>query len=594
MTEHLLVTTASILVLGIAAQWLAWRLRLPSILLLLIFGFVAGPITGFLDPDHLFGDLLFPIVSLAVAVILFEGGLSLKFAELRAMGVVLRNLITLGALVTWVVSVAAAYFVVGLDFELAVLFGAILIVTGPTVIGPLLRFVRPAGQTSPILKWEGIVIDPIGAVLAVLVFETIQASHIDEATAAIAFGLVKTILIGIVVGVSSAGLLMIAFRRHWIPDHLHNAAALMLVVSAFALSNAFQEESGLLTVTVMGVVLANQRWVSIKHIVEFKENLRVLFISGLFIILSARLQLADLAQVGLGSLAFLTILILIARPLAVVVSTLGSDLKWGERAFLAWMAPRGIVAAAVSSVFALRLTEEGFTQARLLVPLTFVVIVGTVTIYGLTALPIARWLGVVKAKPQGLLIAGAHGWARAIARTLNECGLATLLVDTNPAHIAAAHAEGLHAQHHSILSEEFQEEVDLTGIGRLLALTSNDEVNSLAALHFAEVFGRTEIYQLSAQTYDKSYWTTIPRHLRGRALFRPEVTGAYLEERFNAGARVQAFPVNGARETVNGANDIPLFLMSETGDLRVFTVDTAPTPRPGQTLIKLVDPDTQG
>lgn len=257
MTEDLLVGLASIIVLGIVAQWLAWRLRLPSILLLLIFGFVAGPVTGFLDPDALLGNLLLPIVSLSVAVILFEGGLSLKIAEVRETGSVVRNLISAGVLFTWVISATAAHFILGLNWDLAMPLGAVLVVSGPTVILPLLRYVRPTGQVSSVLKWEGILIDPIGAMLAVLVFEAILVGEVEEATTLAVIGLLKTVLIGGAVGVLGAYVMISLLKRYWIPDFLQEVVSLTWVVSAFTASNLLRTESGLLAVTVMGVALAN-------------------------------------------------------------------------------------------------------------------------------------------------------------------------------------------------------------------------------------------------------------------------------------------------------------------------------------------------
>jgi NhaP-type Na+/H+ or K+/H+ antiporter len=589
------VGLASIIVLGIGARWLAWRLRLPAILFLLIFGLVAGPVTGFLDPDSLLGNLLLPVVSLSVAVILFEGGLNLSLRELPQIGRVLRNLVSLGAAVTWVISAGAAYLLVDLDIALAVLLGAILVVTGPTVIGPLLRDIRPAGQVGPILRWEGMVIDPVGAMLAVLVFEAILADELLQAAALVALGVVKTIAIGGLLGLLGAGVLLLLLKRYWVPDFLQNPVSLMMVISVFTAANVLQAESCLLAATVMGVALANQKTVSVKHIIEFKENLRVLLISGLFTLLAARLQVGDLVHLGMGSLAFLGVLILIARPAAVALSTLRSGLSWQERLFLAWMAPRGIVAAAVSSIFALRLAEAGYVQAERLVPLTFLVIIGTVALYGLTAAPVARWLQIAKSRSQGALIVGAHAWARAIASTLHAQGYRVLLVDTNWANISAARLAGLPTYHGNILAEDASEKLELDGIGCLLALTSNDEVNALAALHFAEIFGRAEVYQLPPKGDGTNRTQAVPQHLRGRFLFGTGMTYPVLSERCAAGAVLKKTPLTkefdyGAFQARYGAAAIPLFLIDSSGNLMVWTTDQKPTPRPGQTLISLANP----
>ncbi|NJM56090.1 MAG: hypothetical protein HC841_09535 [Verrucomicrobiae bacterium] len=300
MHEDILDKLILVVVLGIGAQWLAWRLRLPSILLLLICGFVAGPVTGLIQPDALIGPALMPLVSVSVGLIMFEGGLTLKFRELREAGMVIRRLVTLGALITWIVVALGAHFCFAWPYQQSLLIGAILVVTGPTVVLPLLRYVQPSRATASALKWEGILIDPIGALLALLVFEAIVAQNLSEVPlmALAAFG--KTIVIGSALGLLGAAGLAWFIRRHWIPDYLENAMSLMIVVGVFALSNHFQPESGLLTVTLMGVALANQRFVPIQQIVEFKETLRVLLISILFIVLAARIQPEQLRALSWG------------------------------------------------------------------------------------------------------------------------------------------------------------------------------------------------------------------------------------------------------------------------------------------------------
>lgn len=594
MTEHALVGLASILVLGIGARWLAWRLRLPAILLLLTCGLMAGPVAGVIDPDVLLGPLLLPIVSLSVAVILFEGGLSLRLHDLPQIGRVLRKLVGLGAMVTWGISAIAAHVLLNLEPALAVLLGAVLVVTGPTVITPLLRDIRPLGQIGPILRWEGIVIDPVGATLAVLVFEGIIADGLQHAATLIALGIVKTLALGGALGYLGARLLLQLLKPFWAPDFLHNPLTLMIVVTVFTVANVFQAESGLLAVTIMGVVLANQKTISIKHIVEFKENLRVLLISGLFILLAARLRLDDLMQLGVGSLVFLAVLIFVARPVAVTLSTMGSELTWRERLFLTWMAPRGIVAAAVSAIFALRLVEAGYPQAERIVPLTFLVIIGTVALYGLTAAPLARRLNLAQANPQGLLIVGAYDWARSIASALQAAGCRVLLIDTNWDNIVAARLAGLPAYHGNVLEENALEHMPLDGIGRLIAWTPNDEVNALAALHCAEIFGRAEVYQLSPKEISANHEEAIPQHLRGRLLFAAGLTYATLTARLAAGATIAKTSLTKefdypAFQVLHHETVVPLFVIDTAGNITVCTTEKEIFPRVGQTLVSLVE-----
>lgn len=594
MSDHYLIYLASIIGLGIGAQWLAWRLKLPSILLMLVLGFLAGPVTGFLDPDALLGDMLFPFISLSLAIILFEGGLSLRVSDLLQTRLVVRNLLTLGVLSTWTMTTILAYLVLGMDLPLALLLGSILVVTGPTVIIPLLLQIRPIGRVGPIAKWEGIMNDPIGAMLALLVFEALLSVGLREAAFATAGGIFKTIFAGGSIGLLAALFMVIALQRYWIPDHLQEVVTLMTVVVAFAASEMLQEESGLFAATIMGIALANQKKVDVKNIIEFKENLRTLLISSLFIILAARMPLGYIYFANYSSLIFVLALILVVRPVAVALSTRKSGLSWQEKAFLSWMAPRGIVAAAVSAIFALRLSESGYLLSEALAPITFLVIATTVAVYGLSAPLLARKLGLAKPDPQGVLIVGAHSWAREIASILKSEGFVVLLVDTNRLDIHEAFNMGLPTYHGSILAENVQEEIDLVGLGRLIALTPDDRVNSLAALHFAEVFSRSEVYQLNPEsTGYRGREAIYPQHLRGRLLFSPEASYSYLTAQFCSGAYITTneftadFKGNGSDFSAGQAS-LPLFLITDTGKLAIYTNDNHPVPKPGYKLISMV------
>ncbi len=595
MDEHRLVGIALTIVLGIAAQWLGWRTRLPAILLLLIVGFVAGPVTHVLDPDEVFGGLLFPIISFAVAVILFEGGLTLRLDQLPQVGAVLGRLLSIGVLATWVVGTLGAYFIVGLkSWELSLLLGAILTVTGPTVIGPLLRHVRPTAKVSSILNWEGIVIDPIGAMLAVIVFEAILPGHAEQSGwQFIALSIGKTLFFGGGVGLVAAGALASLLRRFWIPDELQNPAVLAFVAGAFAFSNHLQAESGLVAVILMGVVLANQKWIAVGHIVEFKENLRVLLISGLFILLAARLDFSDFRQLGWGAVGFLAVMVFVARPLSVYLSTLGTKVTWPERIFLMWMAPRGIVAAAVASIFALRLIEADVEGAESIVPVTVVIIVGTVAIYGLTASFVAKKLGIAKPAPNGVMIIGAHDWARKIAEALKKAGIAVLLVDTDVNNIAAAKMAGLTAQHTSIMSKVAHESAEAGEYGRLIALTRNDEVNALACMNYIELFGRAGVFQLSFKRAGHARHESVGPNQRGRMIFDRGTSWTQLNEAFAKGATVKAtklseeFTYEDFRDRY-GIYAIPMFLITEKGELHVIAPDSQIEPGADDTIITLI------
>lgn len=591
--ERVLLGLSSIFILGISAQWIAWRLRLPSILLLLAFGFVAGPLLGWLNPDAMFGDLLFPLVSLCVGLILFEGSLGLKFDEIHGLGGALRRLLTVGVLVTWLIVALSARWILEFTWPMSLLLGAMLTVTGPTVVGPLLRHIRPTGRTGPIARWEGIVIDPVGAVLAVLVFEAVElgSGQIGYVFSAGLLGLLKSALVGTAGGWIAAQCLAVALKKRAIPDHLESPVALMVVAAAFVGSNHIQHEAGLLTVTVMGIILANRRDIDVSHILKFKENLSVLLISSLFILLAARVRPDAFQALGWRGPLFVASVILLARPISVMVATSRSALTLREKVFLAWLAPRGIVAAAVASVFALRLGDEGAS----LVPATFAVIFGTVIVYGLTAFPLARRLGLASASPQGVLIASAHPAARAIAAALKSAGFQVTLVDFNRDHVHAARLEGLDAVYANVLSEQAMDNIDLGGLGYFLALTPNTEVNSLAAIHFAELFGRANVFRLSAPGSETSRTTASEHHYRGTVLFHHDLTFAELDRLFEAGGLLKCTQLTDEFTwddfvQQHGASAIPLFLCRPGDRLTMVTADEPVEPKAGDRVIALVEP----
>jgi NhaP-type Na+/H+ or K+/H+ antiporter len=588
--EHALLSLSAIIVLGIFSQWLGWRLGVPSILVLLLLGITAGPVTGFIQPDQLLGPLLFPVVSLAVAVILFEGGLSLSLKEFRAVGGVVLRLVTIGAFTSFVLVAGAARLLMDFSWELSVLLGAVLVVTGPTVIIPMLRQIRPTGQVGRILKWEGIVIDPLGAILAVLVFQAMLYKG-NAPTAEIALGLLKTVLVGAAFGLAAAFAMVLLIKRDLVPDFLQNPVALMMVVASFTAANLLQSESGLLAVTVMGFAMANQKQVSVRHIIEFKESLRVMLIAVIFMLLAAHLQPRDLANLGWGSVAFLLVLVLIVRPAAVLFSALGTRLTQAEMLFISWVAPRGIVAAAVSSIFALRLQALGMPGADKLVAITFLVIIVTVTLYGLSSRPLAKRLGLAQAHPQGVLFLGGRFWVRRIAKALQEENFPVMIVDNDMRNVVATRMEGLPASYASIFSESLLDQVEIGGIGKLLAMTSNHDANSLAAMHFAHLFGRAQIFQLAPE--EQKVQVELPHHLRGHTAFSREATHSHITQLFLDEWEVKKtrlskeFDFEAFQSQYEG-KVLPLFLIPEPGRLQVFADDSQLKPQAGQLLVSLV------
>ncbi|MEZ4699217.1 MAG: cation:proton antiporter [Rhodothermales bacterium] len=600
--EQILLGIVSIFVLGIGAQWLAWRVRVPSILLLLLLGFLAGPVTGFLSPASLQGEWVFAFVSLAIGVILFEGGLSLKVSDLREVGAAVVSLITVGVLVTWVLASLGAHYIAGFNIGMAIQIGAILTVTGPTVVIPLLRHVRPSGRVGIIARWEGITVDPAGAILAVLVLEAIvllngaEAEHVSEAVWEALAGLFNVFFVSLGVSITGAALMLLILRRRLVPDYLLNPFALMLVLATFELSNILQEESGLLTSTLMGIMLANQPYVSVRRITEFKEDLQVLLIATLFILLSARLEISALDYIGWRAVLFLAFLILVVRPIAVFTSLVQSRFGWREKLFLSWLAPRGIVAAAVASLFAFRLEPIYPGVIDALVPIVFLVIVGTVTVYGLTLSPLARRLGLAQPAPQGLLILGANAWSIRLAKIVQEHSRNVLVIDANAKNIEQARQQGVRAQCTDALSDTAFDELDLGGIGKLLAMTPNDEVNSLATLHFSEVFESAEVYQLVSRTQDRdTRHGMLPLHLRGRPLFSEKADHVTLGQRLMQGGELHAFAIDTPDDFDTLMEEyeddvIPLLLLKPQGRLDVFVVGETPTAEVGDVFVAFLPP----
>jgi len=582
---------ASLLALGLACQWLAWRLKLPAILFLLVAGLMLGPATGLLDPDALLGDLLFPFVSLGVAIILFEGSLTLRLSEIRGLGPSILRLVSIGALITMLGLAWVAHAVADLSWPLALLFGALCSVTGPTVIVPMLRSVRPNERIANVLRWEGIVIDPIGALLAVLVFEALALGHGHQGVAVF----VWTVALGSGIGLAAAFALAYVLRHHLLPEYLHNYATLALVLLSFSVSNAFADESGLLAVTVMGMTLANLRGLHMEDILDFKENLSTLVISMLFIVLAARLDWPSLPVFGSGLLV-LAAAIVVVRPLAVLVSTLGGKLTWRERALIAWIAPRGIVAASVSALFALKLEERGIADAQMLVTLTFLIIIGTVLIQSATARRLALRLGVAEPEPRGVLIVGSSEIARGIAEVLHKLGFAPLLADDSGPGIRAARMAGLRTFHGNPVSEHADRRLDLIGMGWLLALSTRVETNTLACIRYQPEFGRDHVYRLRVLAPGEAPKQAQSSALQAPALFGDAVTHAEIARRMSEGWTLKTTRLTDTFGWTDFTARCPrtpmlLFAVTERGQLRFETEHMALQPKAGWITCVLAPPE---
>ena len=580
MFDDPIVQLGGIVVLAVAAQWVAARLRVPSILLLLIVGFLVGPVLDLADPDALFGDLIPPLVSLGVGLILFEGGMSLRLREMAGQQRVLWLLVTVGVLISWVVGAAIVMIFTDVPTGIAILIGSILVVSGPTVVGPLLSQVRPSRTVSSILKWESIFIDPVGALLAVLTFEVLLVERaLDPNVGEVVFEVVKFILAGGTVGVVIAVLGIIALRRHWVPEHLLSLFGISMALLAFIVAGEFAAESGLLATTILGLVLANHRPVRTEQIVRFSEIIRVLLIGILFIVLSARLDLDDL-DFNLGAaVAVVIALVLIARPLAVFVATVGSNLDVRERLLIGAVAPRGIVAASIASVFALELQAEGVAGAEDITPLVFAVIVGTVAIYGLGMGPLARSLGLAQKHQEGALILGAGPVERAIARALSAAGVVVVVATTNRRDHYQARMEELRSFYGNLLDRDVELDLDLSGIGQLLAMTPNDDVNTLACSRYAELFGGAYVYQLQPAGLPAGIESSPAGDLGGRFLFLQGYDYRKLRGMLDEGGQIRrtklsdSYSLDDFRASSDGA--VPLFIVRSGGRLTIVLSETS-------------------
>lgn len=507
-----MVELGGIIILGILAQWVAWKFKIPAILPLILIGLLVGPIAAeFLSSDGtkwiepiwtgdkgLFpGESLFYFVSLAISIILFEGGLTLRMGEIKNVGPVITKLISVGSLITFIGSAVAAYFIFELSWEISFLFAGLIIVTGPTVITPILRNIPLNKDVSTVLKWEGILIDPIGALVAVLVFEfiTLETGGEFTKTAFIEFG--KIVLFGSTFGYTFAHALNIIINKQWVPHYLLNVFALASVLGVFILSDVFAHESGLLAVVIMGMVLGNSKSPYLKELLYFKESLSVLLISILFILLAANINMEDLYLIyRWETLVLFAIIVFVIRPLGVFISTFGSSLKLNEKLFISWVGPRGIVAAGIASLFGLKLAKDGVEYAEYITPLVFVIVLGTVLLNATTARLFAKVVGVFLNDSRGILIVGASKVSRLLGHYLEMHGRHVVLIDSNPSNIAKAKELRLEAITTNIYSDNLGDNIELNDIGYIMALTGSAEINKYAINKYSKQFGENGAFRL--------------------------------------------------------------------------------------------------
>lgn len=584
-----MLVIAMVGVLGIGAQWLAWRSGWPAIVLMLFAGFMAGPVLGLFDPEAVFGDLLETMVAIGVALILFEGGLSLNFRELRHSGQAVWRLATIGVLVGWFLGALAAHEVAGLVLPVAVLFGGILVVTGPTVVIPLLRQSSIKTRPASILKWESIVNDPTGALCAVIAYEYFRLSADGASLVEVVPPLLISAALAGLLGYATAVAVAWAFPRGAVPEYLKVPVLLTTVIGVFVLSNMIEHEAGLVAVTVMGIALANMNAQNLRSVHPFKENIAVLLVSGIFILLSASLEWGDLDYLNWRFAAFLLVLLFVVRPLTIAISLLGTSIPWNERLFLGWIAPRGIVMVAISGLFALRLTELGYDDGNILIGLSFAVVVATIVAHGFTVDLVARLLKVKGDTRPGLLIVGSTPWTIALAKQMLDLKTPVTVVDSSWQRLALARQSGVPFYHGEILNEATAHNLDLGPFQVLVAATDNEAYNTLVCNEFAHAIGRDSVYQLgqAGNDYDRH---SLPVALRGRALFEAGWGVTETNDRqkegwvFRKTRLSEEFDFEDAREKLPESAHM-LLLLREGGRMRFFTHAARPEPRAGDVIV---------
>jgi NhaP-type Na+/H+ or K+/H+ antiporter len=519
-------------VAGVVAQWLGWRFNVPSILALLLFGLVAGPLTGWVKPSAILGGILSPAIGMAVAIIVFEGGLNLNLRELRTAGSGVIRLVVFALPLNWAFGALIGHYVGGLAWGVAILFGSIIVVTGPTVIMPLLRQAKLEPRSAAFLKWEGIVNDPIGASLTLLILSflvVLKSQSADVGDLALLAG--RTLLGAVAAGVVGMALpfgLRWLFNRDLAPEFLKTPILLAGALGVYAIGEAIEPETGLVGATLFGVVLANIDITGLQELKRFKESLTVFLVSGLFILLTANIDPSSLKHLS-WPVAFTTLAILfVARPAAIGIATIGARMTWRERLLVGWIGPRGVVAAAIAGLAEEQLAQAGYPGAVLILPMVFSVIAATVILHSLSLAPLARSLKLASGSPPGLLIVGASPWTVALAQALKTRGVPSLIADPSWEALRPARQIGLTTVRLEILSAVGERMVDLRDLQYLYAATDDDAYNALVCMRFAPDMGRERVHQ-PPPVVEREHLQTS-RDWRGKYAPHPPLTHVRLSE----------------------------------------------------------------
>lgn len=581
-----------VVVAGIGAQWAAWRFGLPAIVLLFAVGLTVGPGLKILDPQRAFGPALRPLVGLAVAIVVFEGGLALNVRELRAAAQGVLRVTAIALPLSLMLGALAAHAVAGFPWGPALLFGAITVVTGPTVILPLLRHTRLERRTASILKWEAIVNDPVGALLAALILSVLLAEHRPQTGASVALGLLAGLLVAIALGAGAAMLTRWLFLRDLVPEVLKTPMLLALVLWMYSIANLVMDEAGLAAATVFGVVLANLRIPGLPELARFKEALVVMLVSALFVILTASLDRSVITHLSWSLAALTAAMMFLVRPMSIALATLGTDLGWRDRLLVGWIAPRGIVAASVAGLASTQLSAAAYPRAEELMPAVFALIAATIVAHGFSLRPLARVLRLDLGENAVLGILGATAWSIALAEVLAKEGIGVLLIDTYPGALEPAQRRGLPVLQAELLSEHGAEALAEVRMDYLLAATPNDLYNSLINVRLAPELGRHRVAQFSPPGNDLNEWAGVSREWRGQVIGAGEMDVAQINGHWRRGWRFRI--LTGQTEQNEALMSCGLRIMTlKPGGAITFQSSEAPLPTPGgeDRLVVFVPPE---
>lgn len=536
--EPMLIHITLVVGLGVLSQWLAWRFKLPAIVVMSIIGLLTGPILGLIDPKAQFAQLFDPFVSIAVAVILFEGSLNLDMREVRGIEKPVFRIVTLGAMLAWILGSLAAHYIADLSWAVAIVIGGLFIVTGPTVILPLLRQAKLKPKPAAILKWEGIIVDPFGALLAVFSFEIVQFLVLREVSGkTILFFFIASIIAVLIGWLLGRGIGWM-FQKGHIPEYLKSPVVFIVVIACFTIADEIKHETGLLAVTAMGITLANMHISSISDMRHFKENISVLLTSTIFIMLTAGLTMKTITEIfHWNIILFVLLMLFIVRPVSIFLSTVGTDLSIKEKILIGWIAPRGIVALTVSSYFAKVLIDEGFKDASILTTLTFALVFATVCAHGFSLSWLAKKLDLSIGEEPGILLVGSNDFTVAFASKLKQLGYPVLVADSSWERLRVARRAEVDVYHGEVLAEQTEYHLDLTPYEYVIAATELDAYNALVCTAFLQDMGRNNVFQLSIRDQEDSREDVdeIMHTVRGRMLFKKGITWEFLHHKMEHG-----------------------------------------------------------